>query len=204
MRKHARMRRKCEEYSMVGAIYRIYSLILTVACAYITPDAISSAELDSRSQSMAGTSRIADVHAQLELRVKSLEADLKRSESEKETLRAEVSSSSGGSFMNGFGGGGGERTKILNLENEVEGLRKENVRLMEESRKVGMLKKVDFFCSFLTILECVLPLIRASIHPPAHRQVVAAAVEASHSTQAPQLLGSNAPCPFLETSVSTA
>ncbi len=95
-------------------------------------------ELDSRSQTSASTSRVADVHAQLILKVKSLEADLKRSESEKETLRAEASTSGGGSFMNGFGGGGGERTKILNLENEVEGLRKENVRLMEESRKVSI------------------------------------------------------------------
>jgi hypothetical protein len=98
---------------------------------YTTP------ELDSKSQSSGPISRVTDMHATLEAKIKSLEADLKRSESEKETILVEMSANTG--FLPGFGASSGvnERTKILNLENQVEGLRKENIRLMEESRKVS-------------------------------------------------------------------
>ncbi len=116
--------------------------------AYISiapdPDFPRPTELDSRSQTGESTNRMAEINSALEAQIKSLQSDLQRVQSAKESLQNELNAASAGGVMGNMGNsGGGERTKILNLENQVEGLRKENMRLMEETRKVG----VELRCS---------------------------------------------------------
>lgn len=80
-------------------------------------------------------SRIQDQHATLQARIKELEAALSRSESEKETLRAESSLKDISGYKRE--GGSSDRGLVLELENQLETVRRENIKLMQQSRDVS-------------------------------------------------------------------
>ena len=73
--------------------------------------------------------------------IRQLEQDLKRSESEKETIRHEASAASVGGW--GLSESaiqsrtGTDKARVISMENEISNLRSENVRLMEELRTVS-------------------------------------------------------------------
>jgi hypothetical protein len=73
-----------------------------------------------------------------------LKSELLRVESAKETLenQARMGGSGGvfgGSGFGGHGGNGQDRSTIIALENEMQALRRENLRLMQQDRDVSML-----------------------------------------------------------------
>lgn len=86
--------------------------------------------------------------------MKDLEGQLRRAEGEKEDLKSELKRAqqgqgsgdagyggaygAGGSIGRSGGGDGNMRSKVIELEGEVEGLRKDNVRLMGEVRNVSL------------------------------------------------------------------
>lgn len=80
-------------------------------------------------------SRIQDQHATLQARIKELEAALSRSESEKETLRAESSLKDISGYKRE--GGSSDRGLVLELENQLETVRRENIKLMQQNRDVS-------------------------------------------------------------------
>lgn len=86
-------------------------------------------------------SRIQDQHASLQTRIKELEAALSRSESEKETLRAESSLSEVAGYKRE--GGANDRSVIFELQNQLELVRRENVKLMEQSRNVSLGSSIE-------------------------------------------------------------
>jgi len=83
--------------------------------------------------------------------IKNLKSELKRSEFAKETLenQARIGGSGGGFGGGGYGGHGGngqERSTIISLEGELQALRRENLRLMEQDRSVSN-KSHEMQCS---------------------------------------------------------
>lgn len=74
--------------------------------------------------------------------VKNLKSELKRSEFAKETLENQarfggIGGAFGGGGFGGHGGNGQERSTIISLEGELQALRRENLRLMEQDRSVS-------------------------------------------------------------------
>jgi len=100
-------------------------------------------ELDTRADSTAANSRVQNTVSGLQDEIKSLKNQLQRTESEKESLenQARLSGSSGifgaGGFGGGHGGNGKEKATIFALENELQALRRENLKLMEQDRSVS-------------------------------------------------------------------
>jgi hypothetical protein len=100
-------------------------------------------ELDTRADSAAATNRVQNTVNGLQDEIKSLKNQLQRTQSEKETLENQARLSGGGGIFGagGFGsrhgGNGKEKAIILALENEMQALRRENLRLMEQDRSVS-------------------------------------------------------------------
>ncbi|KAK4685835.1 hypothetical protein P7C73_g4309, partial [Tremellales sp. Uapishka_1] len=84
----------------------------------------------------AATKRLQEQRATLEARVRDLESALRKSESEKETLRVE---SSGTGWGIGQPSNGRDKSRLIGMEQELSSLRAENIRLMDENRKVSFL-----------------------------------------------------------------
>jgi ATP-dependent Clp protease ATP-binding subunit ClpA len=108
----------------------------------------ASLELDARGNSSAAAARVQSTVNGLQEEIKSLKRQLEKVQSEKETLENEARlSSSGGIFGNGgFGGQAGsnkDRSTIMTLENEVAALRRENLKLMQQSRSVSFNLKCE-------------------------------------------------------------
>lgn len=89
---------------------------------------------DGSSKGSANT-RINETHIALQAQIKQLESTLARSESEKETLKAEKELGDLPGFKRGDGSN--DRSLIFTLETQLEAVRRENVKLMEESRTSG-------------------------------------------------------------------
>jgi hypothetical protein len=102
-------------------------------------------ELDTRADSAATNNRVQNTVNGLQDEIKSLKSQLQRTELEKETLenQARLSGNGGifgsGGFGGGHGGNGKEKATIFALENELQALRRENLRLMEQDRSVSRL-----------------------------------------------------------------
>lgn len=99
----------------------------------------SPAELDSRlSNSSTSQSRIQEAHSALQVKIKSLEAQLQRVEAEKESLKVDASfADRNAAFRGHVAGGEREKDTVSSLERLVADLRKENIKLIEENKKVS-------------------------------------------------------------------
>lgn len=82
-----------------------------------------------------------DQEGALKAQIKQLELDLKRSESEKETIRHEAAAASVGGWglseSSTQARAGTDKAQVISMENEISSLRSENVKLMEELRNVS-------------------------------------------------------------------
>ncbi|KAJ9101112.1 hypothetical protein QFC21_003330 [Naganishia friedmannii] len=94
-------------------------------------------ELDSRlSNSSTSQSRIQEAHAALQVKIKSLEAQLQRVEAEKESLKVDASfADRNAAFRGHVAGGEREKDAVSGLERLVADLRQENIKLIEENKK---------------------------------------------------------------------
>ncbi|KAJ9118629.1 hypothetical protein QFC22_003849 [Naganishia vaughanmartiniae] len=94
-------------------------------------------ELDLRlNNSSTSQSRIQEAHAALQVKIKSLEAQLQRVEAEKESLKVDASfADRNAAFRGHVAGGEREKDTVSSLERLVADLRKENIKLIEENKK---------------------------------------------------------------------
>jgi phage shock protein A len=100
---------------------------------------IPSTELDSRlSNSSTSQSRIQEAHSALQVKIKSLEAQLQRVEAEKESLKVDASfADRNAAFRGHVAGGEREKDTVSGLERLVADLRQENIKLIEENKRVS-------------------------------------------------------------------
>jgi phage shock protein A len=94
--------------------------------------------LDSRQHgSSSSQSRVQEAHTVLQAKIKALESQLQRVEAEKESLKADASfADRNAAFRGHVAGGESEKNTVGALERLVADLRQENIKLIEENKKV--------------------------------------------------------------------